>query len=162
MPNILTVKFAKTVGLVEQVNPHTGALYIEMFTPNEGGLEKANAGLGWLYITGATYTWEPEPVPTPDPVPVPTTSARYRVINPNGLNVRSGSNTGYSAIGSLASGQVVVIDNATKQGTRYLWGRLISIENPTPEQAAMMAREGEKWSAMKDGAIVWLEVIAEA
>lgn len=162
MPNILTVKFAKTVGLVEQINPHTGALYIELFTPNEAGLEKANAGLGWLYITGAEYTWEPEPTTPPPPPPPLPTSARYKVINPNGLNVRNGSNTGYTAIGSLAYGQIVTIDNATKQGTRYLWGRLLSIENPTPEQSAMMAREGEKWSAMKDGSIVWLEVIAEA
>lgn len=157
MPNILTIVFPSTVGLIEQVSPITGATYIELFTPKDNGLGLANAGLGFVLVTGATYTWEPEIVTPPLP-----TSARYRVINPNGLNVRSGSNTSYSAIGSLSAGQVVSIHNDTKQGTRYLWGKLLNIEAPTPAQVAMMALSSEKWVAMKDGAIVWCEVIAEA
>lgn len=163
MSNILTVRFPATVGYVEEINPRTGAVYIYLFTPAENGVELANAGVGHIYLEHVTtYTWEPEPSEPPPPPPPLPTSARYKVINPNGLNVRNGSNTGYTAIGSLAYGQIVVIDNATKQGTRYLWGRLISIENPTPEQVTMMAREGEKWSAMKDYNTVWLEVIPEA
>lgn len=158
MPNILKVKFSKLVGYVDEIHPLTGAKYLYFFTPNDGGLERAQAGLGYIYLPpGAEYTWEPEETP-----PTLPTSGKYRVVLAQGVNVRANAGTQYKDIGDLNFGQVVEIDFATVQGSRYLWGKILSIENPTPTQVEMLAIPGERWVALRDGNDVWLEPIASA
>lgn len=142
MSNVLTIKFDKHVGLVERTHQLTGAKYIYFFTPNENGIEFTNAGLGEFLITGnTTYTWEPEPIV----IPPPLTYKNYRVINPNGMNLRNEPTTSSNIVGSVKSGDVIQIENDGQVVFgNYKWGRLINTTD---------------WVAMKSGTTNWVEVI---
>lgn len=130
----LTVDFPSTVQLVEHVNPMSGGVWL-VFNSGEGGH-------GWLYIGNPTdggvsdYKWETEVITPPPPPPPPNPYKTYKVVNRNGLNIRSSPSLSGQVIGGLDYGQLITVnDEGQTQVGDYLWGKLTG--------------EGEKWIAMK-------------